>query len=55
MGETERGKRESERRGIWRNGLTVTEICGFISEQGYEQILSQLVRIIEEADKWLIK
>lgn len=24
-------------------------------DQGYEQILSQLVRIIEEADKWLIK
>jgi four helix bundle protein len=24
-------------------------------EQGYEQILSQLVRIVEEADKWLIK
>jgi four helix bundle protein len=24
-------------------------------DKGYEQILSQLVRIIEEADKWLIK
>ena len=24
-------------------------------DQGYEQILSQLVRMIDEADKWLIK